>query len=42
MEGHSDTETILEYINEFGIEKSLEDFIGMFAFALYDRKKNLP
>lgn len=37
--GHSDTETILEYINEFGIEKSLEDFIGMFAFALYDRKE---
>ena len=37
--GHSDTETILEYINVFGIQKSLEDFTGMFAFALYDRKE---
>lgn len=38
--GHSDTETILEYIYTFGLEKSLNDFVGMFAFALFDRKEN--
>ncbi len=35
--GHSDTEVLLEYINQFGIGKLLADSRGMFAFALYDR-----
>ena len=33
----SDTETILEYVNLFGLEKSLESFEGMFSFALFDK-----
>lgn len=35
--GSSDTEIILELIERVGISKSLELFIGMFAFALYDK-----
>ncbi|MBK0381648.1 asparagine synthase (glutamine-hydrolyzing) [Pedobacter sp. SD-b] len=35
--GHSDTETILYYIREFGI-KSVDDFNGIFAFAFLDIK----
>ena len=34
--GHSDTETILYYIIENGIE-SIKDFNGIFAFAFYDK-----
>ena len=37
--GLSDTETILAYIESFGIKKALVDFIGMFAFALYDKEE---
>ena len=36
--GHSDTETILYYIIEYGI-KSIKDFNGIFAFAFCDKKK---
>ena len=36
----SDTETILEYINLFGLKKSLECFRGMFAFVLFDKIDN--
>ena len=36
----SDTETILEYVNLFGLEKSLESFEGMFSFALFDKIEN--
>ena len=34
--GSSDTETLIEYISIFGIEKTLKDIKGMFAFALWD------
>ena len=35
--GHSDTETILESIESHGIEKTLKDIEGMFAFVLFDK-----
>lgn len=34
-----DTEAILEYIAEFGVERCLEVMEGMFAFALWDRQE---
>lgn len=36
--GHSDTETILEGIVVWGVESFLSRCIGMFAFALWDKK----
>ncbi|PCJ17080.1 MAG: asparagine synthase (glutamine-hydrolyzing) [Candidatus Cloacimonadota bacterium] len=38
--GHSDTEVLLEYIEQFGFEKTLTDLNGMFAISLYDKKEN--
>jgi len=36
--GSSDTETILESIEQFGLESAIANWVGMFAFALWDRK----
>ncbi len=38
FKGHSDTETILYYIREFGI-KSVNDFNGIFSFGFLDIEK---
>lgn len=39
--GHTDTETLLCCIAEFGIEATLKSAVGMFAFVLYDRQKKI-
>ncbi|HXR82768.1 MAG TPA: asparagine synthase (glutamine-hydrolyzing) [Hanamia sp.] len=38
FKGHSDTETILNYLIEFGIE-SIKDFNGIFAIAFFNKIK---
>ena len=35
----SDTEVLLEMIDKFGLEKTLEKIEGMFAFAIYDKNE---
>ncbi|MGI8704735.1 MAG: asparagine synthase (glutamine-hydrolyzing) [Sphingomicrobium sp.] len=35
--GHSDSETLLETIAAWGLERTLAKAVGMFAFALWDR-----
>jgi asparagine synthase (glutamine-hydrolysing) len=37
--GHSDTETLLYAVRQWGVAKSLQRFIGMFALALWDQKE---
>lgn len=37
VNGSSDTEIILEACAQWGVENALNKFIGMFAFALYDK-----
>jgi asparagine synthase (glutamine-hydrolysing) len=37
--GHSDTETLLECVSALGLAATLPKIVGMFAFALWDRKE---
>tara|TARA_Y100001968_G_C19448760_1_gene767059 strand:+ start:2771 stop:4717 length:1947 start_codon:yes stop_codon:yes gene_type:complete len=40
-DGNSDTEVLLAGIEEWGLETTLNNSIGMFAFALYDQKEKI-
>jgi asparagine synthase (glutamine-hydrolysing) len=35
--GHSDTETLIEAVARWGLEKTLTRLLGMYAFAIWDR-----
>jgi asparagine synthase (glutamine-hydrolysing) len=39
--GHSDTETLVEAIAAWGLEAAVGKAVGMFAFAVWDRKERL-
>ena len=37
--GHSDTEVLLEACEAYGVEAAIKRFIGMFAFAIFDKSR---
>jgi asparagine synthase (glutamine-hydrolysing) len=39
--GHSDTETLLACFSAWGIEKTLQSTVGMFAIALWDKEEQI-
>ena len=39
--GHSDTETLVECIARWGLKRTLSRCVGMFAFAVFDRKQRV-
>jgi asparagine synthase (glutamine-hydrolysing) len=39
--GHSDTETLLMSFEQWGIDKTLKETVGMFAIAVWDRKERV-
>ena len=39
--GNSDTETLIQAVEFWGLERTLDKINGMFAFAIWDKKKKL-